>query len=144
MAEDEFLRGIAALILYAAAFNIPCDDKALQMVYREALHDVPGDLFIAAVRAILDDWTDDYRLPVPAIIRGKVREDMRLRQLHLARLSHVEPTLDTPTEPPMSAEELAAWNDKIAAMPIGPLRASLERCAKAVAERQLANTNAPE
>lgn len=126
------MRGIAALILHAAAYNISCDDKALQVTYRKAILDIPGDLFIAAVENVLNDWTDGFRLPSPGIIRAKVQEDIRLRRIELFRLRqqsevHAEAEVSIP-DPAAIAEAHAI----VAKMPAGPLRSALERFTEAV------------
>lgn len=109
MSDGDFLRGIAALVLHAAAYNIPCDDAALKASYRAAVGDIPGDLFIAAVKATLIDWVDGFRLPAPGIIRAKVAEDMRLRRVRLTRLSerHYEPPPPVDLGPRIDPEEIS-------------------------------------
>ncbi len=110
MTEADFMRGMAALVLHASAYNIPCDDKALAVSYRDAIKDIPGDLFVSAIRATLSDWTDSFRLPMPAIIRAKIEEDMRLRRAVLYRLRQRDQTPEDegPFIDPAEARRLCA------------------------------------
>lgn len=141
MTADEFRRGIAALILHAAAFNLPCDDEALEVMYRDACGSLPGDLFMGAVRAVLHDWTDSFRLPVPAIVNAKVREDMRLRRVHLATLTAPKPKAKEPDwEPPV---DIAAARDEVAKCEHPALRRALSNAIDSIEQRQAARAELP-
>lgn len=98
MSEWEFVQGMAALILHGGAANITFDEQALTALYRQSLADLPGDIFLTAVRGILADWTDTFRLPMAGHIRERADPELkRRRAVHLAEQrsqTHRQPRIE--------------------------------------------------
>lgn len=68
---------IGQLRRMADGFGIPVEDWAvLTRLYREGLDDVPPDLLRLMLKRVLVQWTNGFRLPLPAELRALIAPEL--------------------------------------------------------------------
>lgn len=82
------------LATWARSFNIPHDPQAMPAAYA-SLVSLPPDLLVKAFDRVMSEAVDTFRLPLPAVIRKQVAEELDSRHtvrrgLHLIARAPVD------------------------------------------------------
>lgn len=103
-----FAVAMAKLFEFARTFNIQFNSSKATEVYREALASLPADLLNLAIQRIMVEWRWGNRLPMPADIRGTVREDWARRNNEMFKLRVAERNARPAKRMPSLAEQIDA------------------------------------
>lgn len=83
---QQYAQAMVALIEFAAAFGIPCQEPdAVQKIYHETLKHLPADLLNTAIARVKKTWVWGNRMPFPADIANQVKDDYAKRRSLLSR-----------------------------------------------------------
>lgn len=84
--QRDYVRQLARLVEYTAAFGIPCQaPEVVQGIYREQLGDLPADLLAKAIDQTRATWQWSNRMPFPIEIRSHVAADLAKRKSLLSK-----------------------------------------------------------
>lgn len=72
---QEFAVALEPLFRFAKAFGIPCEPSECTAAYRAVMDSFPPGVISGAIEAARQGWTNTYRLPLPAELKGFVPAD---------------------------------------------------------------------